>query len=597
MPEASSPDDHRFGNAIQIADRVWWVGRHRPGDIFQCHAYLIEHGDQSVLVDPGSPLTIDETLHKVAEVVPLDRIRYLLCHHPDPDIASALPALERVITRPDAAIITQWRSEPLIRHYDVRLPFWRIDDHAWRLDLGDRTLRFIFTPYLHFPGAFCTFDEHSGTLFTSDLFGGFDHGDTLIASDEGCFEGIRAFHEHYMPSRDILVQALIKLQALPIRTIAPQHGVVIPQPLVGPVIDRLKEIECGLYLIARHDTDLDRLLRLNQALRDLVQTMIVNRDFRNIATGLIAIARRLLPIEAVDIYVAPDSAGHSLRLASRTRYRGVSAPPPPACAPLFGLSRGSWQKSGGSTYRRLAPPSSGTTERGPTLLLPLFTHDDDTIEAVALLHLAGEIPLDGGAEELLGGLARSLSVAVEREAVHHLLETERRHFYQRSIRDPLTGLYTRLYMEEAAQRLLRVQDRDSRAGIALALFDIDHFKRINDQFGHACGDEVLRRVSAVIRDGVRASDIAVRMGGEEFAVILISPDGSRPVDFAERIRARIGALTFDGAVAGLHVTVSAGVAIRQPVESLDSVFERADAALYVAKRDGRDRTCAAEVPG
>lgn len=76
---------------VAVADGVWWVGRRLPNDTFQCHAYFLENGGDSVLVDPGSPLTIEDTLDKVAQIASLDSIRYLVCHHPDPDIAAALP--------------------------------------------------------------------------------------------------------------------------------------------------------------------------------------------------------------------------------------------------------------------------------------------------------------------------------------------------------------------------------------------------------------------------------------------------------------------------------------------------------------------------
>ncbi len=76
--------------AIEIADRVWWVGSVRPDDTFQCHAYLIDADDNSVLIDPGSVLSIDETLRRAGEVVPLSSIRWVVCHHSDPDIAGGL---------------------------------------------------------------------------------------------------------------------------------------------------------------------------------------------------------------------------------------------------------------------------------------------------------------------------------------------------------------------------------------------------------------------------------------------------------------------------------------------------------------------------
>ena len=75
---------------VQVAQGIWWVGVRLPGDQFQCHAYYIDNGDGGILLDPGSPLTIEATLDKVAQIESLDAIAYLVCHHPDPDIAAGL---------------------------------------------------------------------------------------------------------------------------------------------------------------------------------------------------------------------------------------------------------------------------------------------------------------------------------------------------------------------------------------------------------------------------------------------------------------------------------------------------------------------------
>ncbi len=135
-------------------------------------------------------------------------------------------------------------------------------------------------------------------LFSSDIFGGLTPEFSLVARDESYFEAMRPFHEHYMPSRDILGYALRAIERHPVRMIAPQHGSIIPEHLVGSMIDKLKTLECGLYLIARGDTDIQRLSQLNQTLRDITQTMLVYRDFRDIAGSLLDITRRVLPTVA-----------------------------------------------------------------------------------------------------------------------------------------------------------------------------------------------------------------------------------------------------------------------------------------------------------
>lgn len=99
-----------------------------------------------MLLDPGGPLVLDTVLEKVGRIVPFDDVRGFVFHHQDPDITAGLPRLDAMVTRPDAALVTHWRAQALIRHYGIGLPTYLVDAHDWRLDLGGRVLRFVFTP-------------------------------------------------------------------------------------------------------------------------------------------------------------------------------------------------------------------------------------------------------------------------------------------------------------------------------------------------------------------------------------------------------------------------------------------------------------------
>jgi diguanylate cyclase (GGDEF)-like protein len=170
---------------------------------------------------------------------------------------------------------------------------------------------------------------------------------------------------------------------------------------------------------------------------------------------------------------------------------------------------------------------------------------------------------------------------------------ERQQIYERSIRDPLTGLFTRIYMQEVVQRWCDIQDRSSDSQVGVLMLDIDHFKRVNDTYGHNQGDVVLQRVAAEILENVRSSDIAVRLGGEEFAIFVVGEAMMNVTQFAERLRAQIATLRFTAPMADHPITVSIGVAIRQPQEALLDLIQRADTVLYDAKRGGRNRVCVA----
>jgi diguanylate cyclase (GGDEF)-like protein len=158
--------------------------------------------------------------------------------------------------------------------------------------------------------------------------------------------------------------------------------------------------------------------------------------------------------------------------------------------------------------------------------------------------------------------------------------------------DHLTGLLNRrAFMENALS--LCAREGQSGKPVTLMMFDLDHFKSINDRFGHAVGDDVLRVFAEVARSSMRGSDIVARFGGEEFAAIV-----PEPMELAERIAERLRAgFEAAGVTVGAHAvgaTVSIGAATSHaPVTNIDALIARADAALYRAKHDGRNRLCAA----
>jgi diguanylate cyclase (GGDEF)-like protein len=162
--------------------------------------------------------------------------------------------------------------------------------------------------------------------------------------------------------------------------------------------------------------------------------------------------------------------------------------------------------------------------------------------------------------------------------------------------DPLTGLANRRWLVAQAPRIWRQARRDGQRVAALVL-DLDHFKRLNDEFGHAAGDAVLRAVAAALSTTVRPADVLARTGGEEMVVLGLVSDPSEARQLGERLRQ---AVSTSSAGTGHPVTVSIGVALAQPSATDDvpdglwRLIDRADAAMYEAKRTGRDRVTVAQ---
>jgi two-component system, cell cycle response regulator len=157
-----------------------------------------------------------------------------------------------------------------------------------------------------------------------------------------------------------------------------------------------------------------------------------------------------------------------------------------------------------------------------------------------------------------------------------------------AVRDALTGLPNRRAFDEA---LAREVARAEREGVPLAalLLDVDRFKSVNDAHGHAAGDAVLRAVAARARAALRAADLLARVGGEELAALLPGADEAAAREAGERVRLAVKDGPVDAGGTAIAVTLSVGVAVRRAGEDGPALLARADARLYAAKREGRDR--------
>jgi diguanylate cyclase (GGDEF)-like protein len=206
---------------------------------------------------------------------------------------------------------------------------------------------------------------------------------------------------------------------------------------------------------------------------------------------------------------------------------------------------------------------------------------------ILALMLAGTVGLDPASasahrEELIAAVALVLSAVTLSGA---LVESDRAH-RRRSTLDPLTGLFNRNALEQRLGELEGQPADGPGRSHALLLCDLDHFKRVNDQLGHAAGDAVLRDVAYTMRSVLRAGDSIYRVGGEEILVVLPGATEADAVGVAERLRGAVR----ERRPAGVEVTISIGVAVSQqgPLDT-EALAGLADSALYSAKAGGRDR--------
>jgi len=188
--------------------------------------------------------------------------------------------------------------------------------------------------------------------------------------------------------------------------------------------------------------------------------------------------------------------------------------------------------------------------------------------------------------ELLNGVASQAAIAIRHAQLFEAQE-------ENALTDELTKLPNRRAL---AQRFLQETQRARRhrAGITFVMVDIDHFKQVNDTFGHLNGDAVLAELASILSTGLRESDVCARYGGEEFALILPETTEAGARVLAERIRAKVAAATFPG---GLKLTISVGVAATEEPALFTQLIDRADQALYVAKQGGRNQVRVADMTG
>ncbi len=548
---------------IEIAEDVFWVGYVVPNDPFQCHVYLIRNGDESVLIDPGSMITFPVVLEKIYSVTKLRDIKYIIMHHQDPDIVGCYKTLESIMPkRDDRRVVTHWRAYMLLKHYQWETPFYLIDKEGWKLKTGDRELEFIFTPYAHFPGAFCTFDKKTKTLFSSDIFGAVSDEFMFYAEDrDEYYDGVKLFHKHYMPSTVILNHALDQIMSKNPELIAPQHGSIIKKDMIPKIVKELRNLECGLYLLDERETDIMILNKTDEVLRQFFEDAILSSSFDTIVKSLYLQIKQEIPsirrLEVVGRLKTSDENWVKVEVENANVKKSV--------------------------FSKFEPkPMEGATYKYPLVVRGRHQIGWIYVETDTLTELDRKF-----LDVLFRKIASPLAVSFEKDLAYELLEKEREKLLEEAMKDPLTGLYNRRYFFAYLEEKLK--ERESmKFPLSLVIVDIDHFKMINDTYGHLVGDQVLKELAIILKKNVRLSDCVARYGGEEFVIVMPFAALSDACRKVERIRKAVEEHRFCGDLK-LKVTISAGVTEYEDGMSIEEFIDRADQNLYEAKRTGRNR--------
>lgn len=528
--------------SIEIKDGIYWVGGAQQDENLHCNPYLLIEGEEGVLFDPGSVLDFEYVYENVTNLIPLEKLKYIVLHHQDPDICASLPLFEA--KGGNFKIVTHWRTQTLVKYYGIRSDYYIVNEHDFKLTLvTGRVLDFIQTPYLHFPGAIATYDATSKVLFSSDLFGAISKEWTLFAPAD-YIEKMKAFHEHYMPSNDILRPVMEVFLAMDIAMIAPQHGSVINSD-VKKYIRVLRDLECGVFL-----TPIRRQLAKSGGYL-MLASMILHRFI-----ALFGIEEVRDIVDRLDIEI--DEETYEI---TDYNYTGD----------------GLWN----NLFKEVV------FAKGIKWLIVI----EPLVQKLAREY---EVPMP---DVFLSVMKESYEISeknLELQEWNQKLEQDIRQTKERLIKCPVTGLYNFDFFKDYFTTQLTSAKPENKS--ALIIINIDDIAKIRFTYGNQEVDEVLKN-TVYLLDDVKNGDnsLLFRLHGAALAWYL--PDGTKTdvLQKAEAIRNLVATSTSYIQ----PVTLSLGVVFFEEIQNLDSyakhpfevAFELAKLRAKLAGAKGKNLVC------
>lgn len=527
---------------FEIKEGIYWVGAANQKESLQCNPYLLIEGDEAVLFDPGSILDFEYVYENVTRLIPLEKIKYIVLHHQDPDFCGSVPLFEQM--GGNFKIVTHWRAAMLIKYYGVHSEYYIINENKLQLKLKTgRTLHFISTPYLHFPGAITTYDPVSKVLFSSDLFGAISNEKTLYAQ-ENYLEKMKAFHEHYMPSNDILRPVMEIFLGMDISMIAPQHGSIISVD-VKKYIRALRDLDCGTFLnpIRKELTKSGGYLMLCSLILQRYVAIFGAKEVQDVIENLnLSISNETF--EITDYSNSGDTLWNSLF---------------DEIAVVKGLK-----------WLVVIEPLVQKLSKQYDVLMPAI--------------------FETAMKESYGVSAQNLKL----QEVNQQLENDVREAKEKLITCPVTGLYNFDFFKEYLSAQIRSNKGENKS--ALMILNVDNMAKIRFSYGDDEVNEILKSTVYLIENEKNEeSSILFRLQGAAFAWYFPNASKEYAVEKAEKIRSIVSASQSFVE----NITLSIGVVSFDEIKAtrsyeqhpFESAYELAMLRVKLASARGKNMVC------
>lgn len=534
------------GKSIQIAEEIYWVGSKDQVTGLHCNPYLLIDGDEAVFIDPGSMYDFETVYKNVSELVPIKNIKYVILHHQDPDFCSSVPLFEK--KELNAEIITFWRTQVFLKYYGIKSKYYLVNENDYKLELkSGRILKFLHTPYLHFPGAIMTYDTKTKVLFSSDVFGAYSRNWELYAGEK-YIEAMKVFHENYMPSNDILGPVMEMLLTMDISCIAPQHGSIIAQD-IKKYIKVLRDLECGAFLIPLKKElgktggylgTCNQILKRYYAVFDQKEVMDIFKDSHielDPETGLI-----------VDF----NSTGKEL-------WNNIFEI-------IFSKKGFEWISIVDTLVNRI-------TKEYEIEFPAVFESEIFNIKKAS--------------EELS---AENIKI----KEINVRLKTNLKLTQDKLIKSPVTGLFNELFFTDYFSNEIQNHLR-KKENCALLIVDIDNLAKLSFNFGASVEIETLKGMAYLLKDKKEEHHMVFKLEGPTYAYYIPNCENKDSVNTAEFIRN----LVSRSEIFVEPITVSVGVANLNEFFSGDNDEKSVPSALFnvakqrvtIAKKRGMNAVC------